>query len=87
MHKTSPTSTTTQPTVTSTTNHSTMKNAEEGAYDGYHEQDFLNDIPEELNESYDKCDEAYFGYIKARRRMKDLVTARGLHPIMAAILQ
>ena len=59
---------------------------DDDAYLGYDHDDTVEDdedVPEELNTSYDQCEEAYLGYLEARKRMRDLANARGFYPIVA----
>ena len=51
---------------------------DDDAYWGQEEEEYEEDVPEELHEHYDKCEEAYFGYLEARKRMRDLATARSI---------
>ncbi len=59
---------------------------DDDAYLGYDHDDTVEDdedVPEELNTSYNQCEEAYLGYLEARKRMRDLANARGFYPIVA----
>ena len=43
----------------------------------------MNGWPEELDEAYDQCDEAYISYLESRRRMRELALSRGFYPVVA----
>ena len=54
-------------------------------YEGYddYEIDEEEDVPEDLNRAYGKTEEAYIGYLDARKKMRELANNRGFYPAMA----
>ena len=40
-------------------------------------------MPEDFNRAYDKTEEAYMGYLDARKKICELANNRGFYPVMA----
>ena len=54
--------------------------------DGYEEYEYdEEDVPEDLNHAYDQTEEAYLGYLDARKKMRELANNRGFYPVMAVM--
>jgi len=53
---------------------------EEEPYEAYYEED---EVPEDLERAADECEEALTSYHEARKKMRELATARGFYPVVA----
>ena len=53
-------------------------------YEGYDDYEAdEEDAPEDLHRAYDKTEEAFMGYLDARKKMRELANSRGFYSVMA----